>query len=491
MLDHPPAALAKQLGDQTHTPSAIVFAEKNLWEPALDTVLTRLSHKIRCWQLGADDDASFVGDPALPGKLQDVRKQLVRFGESMRLGVPWKFVQTPPENYLKIGNFLSYSDRPAATAQEIMQATSDETAGQAERWLALHPLKRDEYTPATRTRDLVERMVAAKIKKYSLTFIPHPFDDEEGLFFSDGTPGELFLPWRTTALSLAGRDYLGSLRLPNGSENHLFTNGEDAVMVIWNPRATTETVYLGDNITALDMWGSAIAIGTEQTDDRVEQVIPAGPAPIFVFGVNAKLAKWCMTFDFENSQLQSLLGQSQTVAFKYQNPFTRSVGGSFTIHAPAVVEDIKPVGFRASPGETRTSSFPLLLKPEAGSGLRPVRIDFNLTADREYRFSLYRNMVIGLKGIDVDFDTHLDAEGFLEVRAHLSNQTEESISFQCHLFVPERRRDKIQLLNLGSERRTITFRIPNGRELIGQDLVLRFEEIGGSRVMNQHLRVQE
>jgi hypothetical protein len=491
LLDQPPAQLTAQLGDQKETPSAIVFAEKNLWMPALDPVLSRLSLKIRWWQLGADEDSSFVGDPALFGKLQDVRTQLVRFGESMRLGIPWKVLQDPPEDFSKAGSFLSYSDRPAPTAQEIIATTPKTNPAQVERWLALHPLRRGDYDSTTRARDLIQRMIAARMQRYSLTFIPRPFDDYEGLFTSDGTPSELFLPWRTAALALATRDYLGSVRLPNGSENHLFSNGEEAVMVLWNEQPTQETMYLGEQITACDMHGTPIKIATNSQDDRVEQILPAGPAPIFIFGVHAKLAQFGMLFEFENSQLQSLLGQAQTVGYKYRNPFARSVAGSFTIHAPSIAETTAPVAFRGAPGELRASQFPLLLKPEAGSGIRPVRIDFQLTADRDYRVSLYREMFVGLQGIDVELDTRVNEEGFLEVRAQLVNSNDKPVSFTCHLFVPERRRHKIQIMNLGSERRSVTFRVPDGRELIGKELVLRFEEVGGSRVMNQQILVHE
>jgi hypothetical protein len=39
---------------------------------------------------------------------------------------------------------------------------------------------------------------------------------------ANGMPAEMLLPWRTTAAMLGGAEYLGQMRLPNGSENRIF-----------------------------------------------------------------------------------------------------------------------------------------------------------------------------------------------------------------------------------------------------------------------------
>ena len=56
----------------------------------------------------------------------------------------------------------------------------------------------------------------------------------------EGKPGELLLPWRTAATLLGGAEYLGQLRLPNGSANWMFRRADgQVVMVVWNDDATT------------------------------------------------------------------------------------------------------------------------------------------------------------------------------------------------------------------------------------------------------------
>lgn len=75
----------------------------------------------------------------------------------------------------------------------------------------------------------------------------------------DGGPTELLLPWRTTALALAGTEYLGSLQLPGGSTNHIFARGDEVVMVVWNTEPVEEVVYLGQDIEQSDVWGRRVA----------------------------------------------------------------------------------------------------------------------------------------------------------------------------------------------------------------------------------------
>ena len=113
------------------------------------------------------------------------------------------------------------------------------------RWVVLQALPAEGHTPQARVEDLVRRMMAAKMHGAEGIFCPDPFDAQCGLMEPDGTPGELLLPWRTTALMLGGAKYLGAAELPGGSANAVFTRRGDAVLVLWNRRPQDETLYLG------------------------------------------------------------------------------------------------------------------------------------------------------------------------------------------------------------------------------------------------------
>ena len=78
----------------------------------------------------------------------------------------------------------------------------------------------------------------------------------------------------------------------------------------------------------------------------------------------------------------------------------------------------------------------------------------------------------------------------LVVEQHLTNLSNRPLSFQCVLFAPDRRRETRQIIDLGRERTTLTFVLPDGEQLIGKKLWLRAEEIGGSRVLNYTLTAE-
>src|SRR5262249_26324006 len=140
-------------------------------------------------------------------------------------------------------------------------------------------------------------------------FVPQPFHDDTGLLNKDGSPGELYIPWRTTATLLGGTQYLGSLPLPGGSVNHVFAREGQAVMVVWNDSPCRETFYLGDDVRQLDLWGRDRAIKTKKSDqiatndpeDRPETTIEVGPEPTFLLGLDAGLTRWQIRARFETT----------------------------------------------------------------------------------------------------------------------------------------------------------------------------------------------
>src|SRR5262245_3317611 len=148
-----------------------------------------------------------------------------------------------------------------------------------------------------------------------------------------------------------------------------------------------------------------------------------------------------MAFEFEKTTLESVFGQQQMVAYKFRNAFDKPVGGEVTLTSPGLWDGAAtPQRFRLAAGEERHESFPLLLKNDADSGPQKVRVDFTLTADDEYRFSLYRTLTVGLDEIAVELDTQLDEAGEMVVKAHVSNRTGKPVHFRATLFAPDRRR---------------------------------------------------
>ena len=142
---------------------------------------------------------------------------------------------------------------------------------------------------------------------------------------------------------------------------------------------------------------------------------------------------------------------------------------------------------------TKSSRGPLqILFPfNANSGQHRVEAEFEITADRPYRFTAYRHIGVGLGDVVIELGSQLLDNGELLVEQSLTNHTDQLVSFTCSLFAPERRRIRRQVLHVPRGTHITTYRIENGAELIGKMLWLRADEVRGDRSLNYHMRVAE
>ena len=122
VLDQPPPELREVFREQGRLPVATVFAEPELWQPAVGPIMTRLSLKVHWWQLGDDNDVSFVGYPQLEAKLAEIKKHLEQYGQQIHLGINWRWIYAPPKasgQRPAPWAYLSYGIDPPLTAEEL------------------------------------------------------------------------------------------------------------------------------------------------------------------------------------------------------------------------------------------------------------------------------------------------------------------------------------------------------------------------------------
>jgi hypothetical protein len=380
---------------------------------------------------------------------------------------------------------LSFSGEPALTAEEMSDYMPELKRPGTDRWLVITPLPRGEYSTESRARDLVMRMIAAKLSGADAAFIPQPFDQQTGLVNPDGTPGELLLPWRTTSRLISGAEYLGKVELPGGSTNHIFARDGKAVMVVWSDEPAKEQMFFGDDIEQIDLWGRSTRPRVVSQDGQSQHEIDVGQSPTFITGLSEAVARWQIGLSFENSQLASIFGREQSIGLQLKNTFGQSAAGEVAIHAPKSWSyDPRPLRFKLSEAGTIKLPVSVTLLNDANSGPQPLRLDFDITADRTYRFSVHRTLQLGLEDVQLRLTTRQRDDGSLLVEQQITNLSDFPISFQCILFAPGRRRETRQVIDLGRGRNTIQFILPRGEELIGQKLWLRAEEIRGPRVLN-------
>ncbi|MCA9122318.1 MAG: hypothetical protein H6822_14755 [Planctomycetaceae bacterium] len=492
MLDQPPKEVRELFGQHNSVPVASVFVEPEVWHPAVDPVMTRLSLKVQWWQLGGDRDTSFVNFPNLEETVGTIRKDFNRFGQQINLGIPWRSIDETPVARQPPWSFLSYVAKPALTPDEMKLYMSAEPPTTAKRWLIMEPLAKSEYSLETRARDIVSRMLTAKIEKADGVFIPDPFDSEHGLMTPDGSPDKMLLPWRTTAMMLAGATYVGSIEMPNGSSNQIFARGDQAVMVVWNEQPVDEIIYLGENVHQYDVWGRRFPPRIVREDGFARHEIKVTRLPTFITGVDPHIARWRMDFQFDESRIASVFGREQSLSYSFRNSFDQGVGGSVTLHIPELWEASQhTANFKLSANERHQRGFQVTLQPSVSSGDQRIRVDFQFNASRDYKFSIYRTLTVGLGDISVELSSRLDENGNLIIEQQLTNTTDEFVSFNCNLVTTKRRRERQQIFNRGRGTTTVMFVFPNGAELLGETMWLRVEEIDGPRILNHQIIARE
>lgn len=491
LLFDPPAATKRDLGLTHNEAAGNLFAQPpELWYPTLEPVMARMSLKVHRWQLGRDDDSSFAGLSDPVAVLTRVKQQLDRIGQDAHLGVGWNWIDEIPSARKPPWSFLSRTATPALTAEELAEYLSPgvSNAGQhTPTWVSLPPLSAAQYSVETRAADLIQRMISAKEHGAEKIFFAAALGDE-GLVRKDGTPTELLLPWRITALTLAGAECVGRLDLPGGSDSRVFVRGKEAAVAVWNAAPTQEVVFLGEHIRQIDAWGRELK--TEASRDG--RLVKVGPLPTFITGVDEALARWQIAVELDKTNLPSVFGTPHVVTLTVKNHFAQAATGKVRV--------VPPPGWHAHPdrfelklpagGEARRALH-LTFPSTASCGRKTMRFDFETTAERSYRFRVERPIELGMGDVFIKIYSHMNQSGELEVEQRLVNRTRGEVSFRCHLSAPNRRRMRTQAFRLAPGEDVQTYRLPDGDELVGETLSIRAEEIGGERRILNYVFVAE
>jgi hypothetical protein len=474
--------------DEAAAPSAAeVFAPPvKTWYPALEPTMIRLATQVRWWQLGTDDDNSFVGTAGLAAKIAGVKAALDRMGQDVQVGLGWDWRAALPAAAQPPWRFLTLAAQPPLGAEELAERLAATRGAGAARWVALPPLPKQGYTLSQRADSLVRGMLAAKIHGADAIFCPDPFDPQCGLMEPDGTPGDLLLPWRTTALVLGGAKYVGAVELPGGSANVVFARPGDAVMVLWNPSPQEETLYLGPSLRQVDLWGRV----TQPAEHQGGRLVRVDPLPTFLVGISQPLVGWQMAFGMARQQMPAVPAEPQENSFQVKNTFAEAVDVKVRLAAPEGWRlEPKEFSLHLPAGAESRQAFRVTLPLDAPSGRQTLGIDFDIQADRGYCFRAERTIEVGAGEVELAATAALNDRGELEVRQTMVNRGKKPASFRCGLIAPDRCRQAALVLDLDRHPDVQVYCLPKGRELLGKNLWLRAEEVDGPRVFNCRVSV--
>ena len=191
-------------------------------------------------------------------------------------------------------------------------------------------------------------------------------------------------------------------------------------MVIWNESPTVEEIYLGEEVHQIDIWGRQIR--ADMTKDKLRQRIRVDTITTYVTGVSEQITRWRMAVEFDKKKLPSVFSQQHRNGVRMTNFFTQGAGGEVTLVTPKVWKVYpQTMTFKLAVGEELSRQFEVEFLSTASSGSYPVRIDFDVNVDRRYRFSVWRDLDIGLGDVTIDLTTKLDPQGNLIVEQRMTN----------------------------------------------------------------------
>ena len=490
VLDEPPADLRNKFARQWHGVAEAFRLPPSVWRPSVEPVVARYSSNVHHWQVGGDLDTSFLGLPDLPNTVNTVRQEIRRISLNAAVGMPWSGKDPIPDTVRP--SFWSV----APPSKSFLQSLSEWTASGGMRWLVIQPAQLNGNTVDERAAQLARQMVAAKISGAPAIFVNDVYHPTHGLLRPNGSPAELFLPWRTYALALQGSEYLGALPLPEGSPNAVFVRDGEAVAVVWNDEATaedpiTEQLYFGEQPHEMDLWGRTKPLLPDPSTG--EQKIQVGPIPKLIVGCSEPVAKWRIAAQFEKGKMKSEVGRHEDAVIG-RNTFPQGVSGTVSLVLPESWEaDPREWTITAATGDT--FRFPVYLTAPTNTplGEHTFAMDFRITADRQYRFRVEKPYTVGLGDVTLEVIDRKLPDGRLEIEQVVSNRTDpvEVLDFRCSLFVPDARRQRLQITKLGQGQDRKFYYLSNAESRRGQSLRLRLEQDGGRRVLNYVWKIGE
>jgi hypothetical protein len=488
LLNHPPEDLRKKFAQNWRGISEIFSLPPMFWRQSIDSVMASYSSSIRYWQLGDDTDHSFVGNPRLSELLLQLKKEFDRIGLASQIGFYWEENVPLPVKDFHEETFVSIDSRTDSTMDELQAPLRNTAHSGITRMLLIRPLPVSTANSIEkRAADLMKKMVIAKVAGANAIFVPDVFHPEQGLLFEDGSPRELFLPWRTTALALQNATYLGSIRMPNRSENHVFARDGEAIMVIWNnsTKPIEEITFLGLNVKMMDMWGNEVPVPITAQGD---QMVPVSENPMIMRGCSEKVLKWILSARFEKGRLPSST-EFHSEALLGTNTFTNGVAGSVTITGPKEWE-IDPKTFTLGLAKDENYRLPLFIKLPASTsiGKQPVRLDYVVDDDQTYKFSIIYDYDINVKDVQLTVNVFPgQVANQLVLEQIIANRTNpaELLDFRCSVEIPGRRKQEKYVTKLGSGQEVKrTYFINDAHLLTSQKFKVRAEQVDGSRVLN-------
>ncbi len=490
----PPKRLRPKFQRLTSDDTGAALEDTLMVQTFLEPVMRQMCVRISEFQIGWDQETDFVSNPRLKQSLDIIKALTRRYGQETQL-VASRNPIAANQNATIIDRWQHYSPQPFTAAEAEVVSRKDSESGNEmgglAPWLNVTPISATKYSLSSRVQDLVSRMVKVNgdTGGQSVTaWVSNPTDTEVGLLDPDGGPREMLLPFRSMSLAMAGMRYLGSLPVRCLGINHLVGAGEQARLIVWSGKPITAQLYLGEQVTAMDVWGRTIDVKTIATKHGNEQSFSIGKWPIILDGVDVRVARWRMGVALEDSRIDPLVGQTQNLKVRFLNPLASPADGSIRVIAPTILTEDSETNFEIDSNANGIISVPLQVKPEANASTATIKLGFSIQGEKPVRFVVEQEVQVGTNDYEFDVRYEMTQDDQLRITIEAVNHQPNPLSFDCFMLIPNRPHARVQIVNL-RDRVIKVIVLDQANDLIGQTLWLRCEQVGSSRVMNYRIEI--
>ena len=488
----PPLSLHSKFARLNPEESGTALEDTLIVQTFLEPVMRQMCPRISEFQIGWDHETNFISNPRISQSLDAIKKLVNRYGQETQIIASRSPLLAAPK-VAAIDRWQLYCSHPltAVETENVFEKEGKSVLGSRPPWMNVTPIDASDYSLSVRVQDLVHRMVKIAgdpTSQGTTAWVSNPTDPEVGLLDRDGGPREMFLPFRSTAAALAGMRQVGSIPIQSLGVNYIIASGDHAKLIAWSARSTTVQLYLGEDVSARDIWGRSVPIETKKTPYGPEQRLTIDRWPVIIDGIDLRVAKWRMGIALDQNRIDPLVGQTQELNVRFANTIPDVVNGYLTIIAPSILADESRISLEIDGNTSSVISTPVRIRPDANTSSAPIKIAISIRGDRPVNFVVDQEIQVGTNDFEFEIRYEIDSENRLLLRIEAINYQTDPLSFDCMLLIPNRPRERTQIAGL-LDRVTKMIVLNDAKSLIGKTLWLRCEQISTNRVLNYRIEI--
>ncbi len=488
----PPPTIRNKFTRLNPSETASALEDSLLVQSFLEPVMSQMCARISDFQIGWDHETDFLSNPRLKPALEVIKNLSRRYGQEAQIIAAHNPLIAASKDSV-IDRWQLYSSHPFTARETESLFGKNETNDFTNKtpWLNLTPLNATKYSLSARVQDLAARMlsIAGELGTQNTTaWVSNPADPDVGVLDSNGGPREMLLPFRSMAVAIAGKRQVGSLPIPSLGENYLLVSGDEAKLIAWSARPTTPQLYLGEDVSAQDVWGRTVAVETIITANGPEQRLTIGKWPVIIRGIDSRVAKLRMGIKLEETRIDPIVGQAQELKVRVSNPLSNLVIGQLKVIAPTILAEEASTSFELDQNSIGSVSVPLLIRPDANTSSASIKLAFAIQGEKPVTFVVDQEIQVGTSDFEFEVRYEIDSENQIRLLIAAINHQSSPLSFDCVLLIPNRPRARTQIAGL-VDRVSKVIVLENASELTGKTLWLRCEQISTNRVLNYRIEI--